>query len=96
LTTAERDGVQAGSFAVFAAAGGMLGIMSDVSEKTQPFTVKPEDAQRAKDAHITYELELVCDGRADRISVGVLDAVSRQWGVVTVRVDNDGARAGKG
>ena len=96
LTTLPRDGTNAGSFAVYAAAGGMLGIMSDVTEKTQPFTVKPEDVEKAKTAFITYELEVVCDGRADRVSIGVLDDVSRHWGVVTVKVDKTGTRAGKG
>jgi VWFA-related protein len=95
LTTVPRDGVQAGSFGVFAAAGGMLGIMSDVTEKSQPFTVKPEDVQKAESAFITYELEVVADGRADRISIGVLDDTSKQWGVVTVKLDKEGARAGK-
>jgi VWFA-related protein len=96
LMTEPRDGTNAGSFAVYAAAGGQLGIMSDVTMKTQPFTIKPEDAGKAQSAFITYQLEIICDGRADRVSIGIFDDVSKQWGVVTVKLDKTGATAGKG
>ena len=86
LTTLPGATSYGGSFSVFAAAGGRLGVMSDVVEKSQQFTVKPEDAGKAQGAVLTYKLEMIADGRADRIGIGVMDGTSREWGVITVRV----------
>ena len=86
LTTLPGASSYGGTFSVYAAAGGRLGVMSDVVEKSQQFTVKPEDAGKAQGAIVTYKLEMISDGRADRIGIGVLDETSREWGVITVRV----------
>ena len=86
LTTLPGATSYGGSFSVFAAAGGRLGVMSEVVEKSQQFTVKPEDAGKAQGAVLTYKLEMIADGRADRIGIGVMDGTSREWGVITVRV----------
>lgn len=69
-----------GSFRVYAAAGGQLGIMSEVYEKSQPFTLHAA----GQPPLFTYSLEIVTDARADRIVVGVLDEVSKQSGLVRV------------
>jgi VWFA-related protein len=84
LTALPGETVSGGTFSVFAAAGGKLGVMSDVVEKSQQFTIKPGDLEKAKEAVITYRLEMISDGRADRITIGVMDQTSREWGVMTV------------
>lgn len=85
---------QGGRFSVFAAAGGMLGALSNVVEKSQTFTVKAGEDQKAATAIITYDLELVADGRADRISVAVFDETSREWGIVTAKLSEPAKRTG--
>ena len=85
LTTLPGDHGQSGSFRVYAAAGGQLGIMSDVYEKSQPFTI-PEGATDVATKQFTYEFEMVTDARADRIVVGALDELSKQYGVIRVKL----------
>ncbi len=86
LTALPGQSGQSGTFSVFAAAGGMLGIMSDVVEKSQTFSIKPGDVEKAEVAVITYDLEVISDGRADRVAIGVMDETSKEWGVVTVKL----------
>jgi VWFA-related protein len=92
LTALPAGAHHAGSFSVFSAAGGMMGIMSDVSERAQDFSIRPGDLERAGAALITYDLEILSDARADRISIGVLDETSKEWGVVTVKLAKDRPR----
>ena len=84
LTSLPSADGERGSFTVFAVAGGMLGVMSEVAHKTQSFVVDPAKKDRAQQAVITYELEIETDGRADRIAIGLLDDTSREWGVMTI------------
>lgn len=75
-----------GTFSIFAASGGLLGVMSDVVEKAQNFSIKTGEEEKAKTAVITYDLEIVSDSRADRIAVGVMDETSKETGVVVVKM----------
>jgi VWFA-related protein len=86
LTTIPGHKGQSGSFRVYAAAGGPLGIMSDVHEKSQPFTIPPEATDTATKI-FTYTLEMVTDARADRIVVAAYDELSRQYGIMRVSLD---------
>ena len=86
LTAIPAGNSHGGSFSIYAVAGGMLGVMSDVTEKSQPFSIKASDVEKAEKAVVAYDLEVISDARADRISVGVLDDTSREWGVVAVRL----------
>jgi VWFA-related protein len=76
-----------GAFSVFVAAGGELGIVSDVAQRSQPFTIAEQDAARARESHFTYELRLRVDDRTDRISVGVLDETGRTYGLRLVTLE---------
>jgi hypothetical protein len=93
LTTTTAGSAETGTFSIFAIAGGMLGVMSDVVEKSQSFSIRAEDRERVAPAVITYDLEIVSDGHADRIGVGVIDETSKQWGVVTVRIPRAAPRS---
>jgi hypothetical protein len=86
-TLPDNKGNGSGSFRVYAAAGGVLGIMSDVYEKSQAFTI-PRDATDVATRQFTYEFEMVTDARADRIVVGAYDELSKQYGVVRIHVDH--------
>jgi VWFA-related protein len=74
-----------GSFSIYAATGGKLGALSDVVEKVQSFTL-PATAPAA-DAVMTYKIEVIADGRADRLAIGVFDEGSKEWGVMNVRLE---------
>ena len=86
LTALPDDKGMSGSFRVYAAAGGALGIMSDVYEKSQPFTI-PKDATDVATKQFTYEFEMVTDARADRIVVGAYDELSKQYGVLRIKLE---------
>ena len=86
LTALPSADGERGSFSVFAVAGGMLGVMSDVASRTQSFALDPAKRDRVNEAVMTYELEIVTDGRADRIAIGVMDDTSREWGVMTIPI----------
>ena len=93
LMTASNGTDDTGTFSIFAVAGGMLGVMSDVVQKTQSFSVRTVDRQAAVPAMIRYDFEIVSDGQADRIGVGVLDETSKQWGAVAVRIPKAAPRS---
>lgn len=69
-----------GVFSVFVATGGMIGIMSDVQQRTQAYSA----AELAGREHITYELTLTFNGATSVLSVGVMDAGSKDFGLETV------------
>jgi VWFA-related protein len=70
-----------GSFSVFIATGGVIGIMSEVQQRTQTFS--PADLSPGQQ-HITYELTLTFNGATSVVSVGVMDAGSKDFGLKTV------------
>jgi VWFA-related protein len=70
-----------GSFSVFVATGGVIGIMSDVHQSTYPFSV---DDMSPGQQHITYEITLTFTGATSVVSVGVMDAGSKDFGLKTV------------
>lgn len=86
LTTVTGPDGASGGFSVYVASGGILGVMGDVERRTQPFTIKPEDLERSKTSHFTYELTLQVDAVTRQISIGVLDEVSREFGLKRLEV----------
>lgn len=73
-----------GSFTVFVASGGGLGVMTDVEQHNQPFTIPKDQLARAKASHFTYDVTLAVDQHAERVSVGVVDENSKEYGLATV------------
>jgi VWFA-related protein len=61
-----------GSFSVFVATGGMIGVMSDVEQRTRAYA----SAEFAEREHITYELDVTFNGASSVLSIGVLDSGS--------------------
>jgi hypothetical protein len=71
-----------GSFSVFVATGGMIGVMSDVEQRTRAYA----SAEFAEREHITYELDVTFNGASSVISIGVLDSGSKDFGLETVNL----------
>jgi VWFA-related protein len=90
LTALPAASGRTGAFRVYGAAGGVLGSMSDVFEKTQTFSIRDGDDVSAK--HITYKFELLVDGRVDRLSLAVVDELSKESGVVRIPVGKSALR----
>jgi VWFA-related protein len=80
MTVAEQRGA-VGGFSVYLAWGGILGEISDVTTRVQPFTAR--DLADAK-GWFTYDFELMADDRTDRVAVGVMDELGKDFGVARV------------
>ncbi len=78
------DAKNNGAFSVFVAWGNVLGRISDVTHRTQPFTVA--DVKSADGAYFLYELQVRMDGMTDKLSVGVLDEVSKDYGLQRIEL----------
>jgi VWFA-related protein len=84
LTMVPQGRQHSGGFTVFAAAGGKLGVTGEVTQKTQPFQIPASEVARARASHYSYSLTVMTDGGAEAVAVGVLDEVSKQFGVVRI------------
>jgi len=81
LTTLPSGAVEVGEFSVYAVSGAVLGVSSEVQHKTQPFRIPRNDLAKAKTSYYTYEVTLEIDDRTDRLSVGVIDETSKEFGL---------------
>ncbi len=84
LLLMEGAGDPSGSFTVFVASGGGIGVITDVQQHTQPFTIPKSELARAKASHFTYDVTLAIDNLAEKVSVGVVDENSKEYGLTTV------------
>lgn len=84
LTLVPQGGKHAGAFSVYVMTGAKLGEVSDITRRTQPFEIAEKDLARATKSHFTYDLDVVVNEGADHVAVGVLDEVSKSYGVVRV------------
>jgi len=75
---------QRGAFSVYIAWGDILGAVSEVTQRTQPFTIA--DVQQAKNGKFGYEFELLTDNKANRVAVGVYDEVSKDYGLQRIEL----------
>ena len=85
LTPLPQDEAKlAGAFSVYVGTAYDLDEISDVTQKTQPFELQRSDMEEAAGGHFTYDLDVVVNDKARYVAVGVLDEVSKAWGVVRV------------
>ena len=82
LTLVPQEGTEAGAFSVFVMTGGERGEVSDVTRRTQPFEIAAAQVEKASAGHFTYDLEVVMRDGADHVAIGVLDEVSKNYGIV--------------
>jgi VWFA-related protein len=81
LTALPQDGKRVGAFSVFVVTAADIGRVGDVTQQTQPFVIEERDNSAAQSKHIAYEVKLLVDPAATRVSVGLLDEVSREHGI---------------
>ena len=84
LTLLPQGGRHSGAFTVYSITGGMLGEVSEVNRRTQAFDIPARDLERALAGHFTYDLDVIVNERTRKISIGVIDEVSKTYGLVTV------------
>jgi VWFA-related protein len=80
LTMMPAEGKNRGSFTVYLAPGRTLGYGPGVWTQKVPFTAGSE----SKDGSFTYEFDLVTDPATDRLSVGIMDDLSRDTGFARI------------
>jgi VWFA-related protein len=81
LTTLPRGAEESGTFSVFFATGGVLGVMSEVEQRSQTFEIPRADAAKAKASYFTYDLELAIDQLVQTLSIAVMDDVGKEFGI---------------
>jgi VWFA-related protein len=70
-----------GGFSVYIAWGSKVGGISDASHQRQLFHIPADDVTRAKRGYYTYKFDIAADARTERISLGVVDEVSKEYGL---------------
>ncbi|MFL6245055.1 MAG: VWA domain-containing protein [Thermoanaerobaculia bacterium] len=97
LTTSVQEQAASGSFSVFVGTGGEFGVISDVTRRTQPYSIKASDLADAAKSHFTYNATVEFDNLVDAISVGVRDDFSKEYGVVRLPIPaRDGIKEKRG
>ena len=86
LTLVPQGAKHAGAFTVYAITGGRLGEVSEITRRTQSFEIPAADLQRANASHFTYSFDVVLGNETRQLAVGVLDEVSKAYGLVTVPI----------
>ena len=77
---------EAGEFSVYIVTGGVVGVSSEVQRTTQQFRIPRRDIVKAKASYYTYDVTLEIDEKVDRVSVGVLDETSKEFGLKRLAV----------
>ena len=86
LTALPQGDQHLGRFSVFIVAADQSGDYSDVIRKSQPFSIPAAQLAKAQSSHFTYEISVNIRGTGDRISVGVMDEISRETGFARVEI----------
>lgn len=79
LTALPTGNQYAGAFSVYFAWGSTLGGISDTRHETKTFRIPAAEMEKARDGHLTYEIELAADARTERVALGVVDEVSKEF-----------------
>jgi VWFA-related protein len=86
LTLLPEGNKHRGAFTIYAISGGTLGEISEVTRRTQSFDIPAADLTRANAGYFTYNFDVMVNDRTRQLAVGVLDEVSKEFGVITVPV----------
>jgi len=86
LSLVPQDGKHAGAFSIYVVSANERGELSEVTHQTRTFDVPPDDIERAATGYFTYELDMRVNDSADRVAVGVLDEVSKVYGLTSVPI----------
>jgi VWFA-related protein len=92
LTLLPQGGKHSGAFTVYAMTGGKLGEISEITRRTQSFDVPAADLERALAGYFTYDFDVILSSETRQVAIGVLDEVSKTYGIVSVPVAPVAAR----
>ena len=81
LTVLPNGPSYSGGFSVYVAWGAKVGGISDAAHRRQLFNIPVDDVARARASYYTYEFDIAADGRTERLSLGVVDEVSKEYGL---------------
>jgi VWFA-related protein len=84
LTTLPEGLEHRGAFSVYVVSSNGHGDLTDVTHQTQVYSIPTADLTRAKEGHFTYELNVIADDTTRRVAVGVLDEISKDFGLTQV------------
>ncbi len=85
LTTVPQGNTNSGAFSVYVTSSSTSrGTIGDVTHRTQRYDIPPNQVAKSKQGFFTYDLQVLVDGGVDRLSVGVFDEVSREFGFTAV------------
>lgn len=86
LTALQQGRQYAGEFSVYLVTGAEVGVMSEVQRRVQPFQIPVADLEKAKSSHYTVDFTLRIDEEVDRVSVGLLDGVAKEFGLKRIAI----------
>lgn len=86
LTLLPQAGTHVGRFSVFVATGAPLGDVSEITHRTQPVEIAARDLERARTSYFSYSIDVTVDDRADRVAIGILDEVSKDFALIRVPI----------
>ena len=69
----------AGAFSVYFAWGGVVVGVSDTTHEMKTFRIPAAEMEKARSGHLTYQVELNADQHTDRVALGVVDDVSKDF-----------------
>lgn len=81
LTVLPNGPNYSGGFSVYVAWGAKVGGISDTTHRRQLFNIPADEVKRAKSSYYTYQFDIAADGRTERVSLGVVDEVSKEYGL---------------
>jgi hypothetical protein len=77
----------AGAFSVYFAWGGVVGGLSDTKHETKSFRIPAAEIEKARSSgHLTYEVELNADQSTDRVALGVVDDVGKDFALRLIQL----------
>lgn len=79
LTSLPQGNQYAGAFSVYFAWGGTVGGLSDTTHETRTYRIPAAEMEKAKSGHLTYQIDLNADQRTQRVALGVIDEVSKEF-----------------
>jgi VWFA-related protein len=76
-----------GAFSVYFAWGGKIGGISETKRDTKPFRIPAAEIEKARaEGRMTYEFDLAYDPRTERVALGVLDEVSKEYALRLIQL----------
>jgi len=86
LTLLPSGKTHAGAFTVFLMTGAAYGETSGVIQETRRIEVPSDKLANYANGELAYEVELHVNPGSDRVAVGVLDEVSKEYGLTVVKL----------